>query len=181
MGGLDDRARRIIQRGKEHPEARLESAVGRPGRTISARLRPGTDLIAGLKELVREHGIRAGAVTVCFGSLARGEVTWTEGSKPEPGKEEARTRLDGPLSFLSSQGKVGMSQAGEPLVHLHGILADLDGRLWGGHFHAGNNPVFSTFEIVIEEILGVRHTKMWDEESETELLKAVPLEGEAPR
>jgi predicted DNA-binding protein with PD1-like motif len=102
-------------------------------------------------------------------------VTWTEGSKPDPKKQAERLRLDGPLSFLSSQGKVGISEEGEPLVHLHGIVADLDGRLWGGHFHDGNNPVFSTFEVVIHEILDVRHTKIWDDESETKLLKAVPF------
>lgn len=175
MGGLDDRAMRIIQRGKDHPGVRLESMEGRSGRVVSARLRPGTDLVSGLKELVGKHRIAAGAVTVCFGSLSRAEVTWTEGSKPDPEKKIARTRLEGPLSFLSSQGKVGISEEGEPLVHLHGILADLEGRLWGGHFHEGNNPVFSTFEVVLHEILDVRHTKIWDDESETTLLKAVPL------
>jgi len=177
MGGLDERAKRIIQRGREHPEVRIESLEGRAGRVISARLRPGTDLITGLKELVGRHRIAAGAVTVCFGSLARAEVTWTEGSKPDPKKQAERLRLDGPLSFLSSQGKVGMSENGGALVHLHGILSDLDGRLWGGHFHDGNNPVFSTFEVVIHEILDVRHTRIWDDESETKLIKAVPLES----
>jgi len=176
MGGVDDRAVRIIQRGKDHAEARFESLEGRAGRVVSARLRPGTDLISGLKALVGKHQIVAGAVTVCFGSLSRAEVTWTEGSKPDPKKKAERVQLEGPLSFLSSQGKVGISEEGEPLVHLHGILADLDGRLWGGHFHEGNNPVFSTFEVVIQEIQNLRHTKIWDEESETELLKAVLLE-----
>ena len=177
MGGLDDRAKRIIQRGKDHPEVRFESLEGRAGRVISARLRQGTDLISGLKEVVGEHHILAGAVTVCFGSLSRGEVTWTEGSKPDPKKKTERLQLEGPLSFLSSQGKVGMSEEGEPLVHLHGVLTDLDGRLWGGHFHEGNNPVYSTFDVVIQEILNIRHAKIWDDESETKLLKAVPLEG----
>lgn len=175
MGVLDERAKRIIQRGREHPEVRFESLEGKAGRLISARLHPGTDLISGLKEITRQHRILAGAVTVCFGSLASAEVTWTEGSKPDPSKKKERTRLEGPLSFLSSQGKVGITEKGEPIVHLHGILADLNGRLWGGHFHEGDNPVFSTFEIVIQEILDLRHTKIWDEESEVELVKAVKL------
>jgi predicted DNA-binding protein with PD1-like motif len=176
MGGLDERAKRIIKRGEQHPEVRFESMEGRAGRIISARLLPGTDLVSGLEELARKHNILAGAVTVCFGSLSRAEVSWTEGSKPDPKKKAERTHLDGPLSFLSSQGKIGISQEGEPEIHLHGILADLDGRLWGGHFYDGNNPVFSTFEVVIHEILDLRHTKIWVDESETKLLKAVPLE-----
>ena len=35
------------------------AAVGKPGRTIVARLRPVTDLLDGLKELANEHGIKA--------------------------------------------------------------------------------------------------------------------------
>ena len=90
MGLLDERAKRIIQRAKEHPEVRVESLEGQTGRTISARLLPGTDLISGLKELVRKHNIIAGAVTVCFGSLSKAEVSWTEGSKPDPKKKKTR-------------------------------------------------------------------------------------------
>ncbi len=175
MAKLDERAKRIIEVGLKHPEVRTESVEGRGGRVISARLRPGTDLIAGIKELTRKHNVLAGALVVSFGSLARAEVTWTEGSKSDPSKKGERTRLQGPLSFLSSQGKVGITEEGEPLVHLHGVLADLDGRVWGGHFHEGNNPVFSTFEIVIQEILGVRHTRIWDDESEVKLPKAIKL------
>lgn len=173
MALLDDRAKRIIKRGREHPEVRFESCEGGPGRIISARLKPGTDLITGLKELILKHNIFAGAITVCFGSLASAQVTWTEGSKPNPHAE--RLELSGPLSFLSSQGKAGITEKGEPIVHLHGILADLDGKVWGGHFHEYNNPVFSTFEVIIHEITGVQHKKIWDDESEVELLKAVNM------
>lgn len=173
MAGLDDRAKRIIQRGREHPEARFESIEGGPGRVISARLKPGTDLLTGLKELTLKHRIYAGAITVCFGSLASAQVTWTEGSKPDPNAE--RLQLDGPLSFLSSQGKAGITEEGEAIVHLHGILSDLDGRVWGGHFHDGSNPVFSTFEVVIHEITKVRHTKIWDDESEVKLPKPIAM------
>jgi hypothetical protein len=116
-------------------------------------------------------------VTVSFGSLSKAEVTWKEGSRPDPAKKSERFRIDGPISFLSSQGKVGLTESGEPVVHLHGVFVDWDGRMWGGHFHEGNNPVFSTFEIVIQEIVGVRHTRVWDDESGAELLKAVALTG----
>jgi len=175
MAESDDRAKRIIQRSHEHPEVRFESIEGKAGRVISARLRPGTDLISGLKALVLKHRIYAGAITVCFGSLAAAEVTWTEGSRPDPDAE--RLHLDGPLSFLSSQGKAGITEDGEPMIHLHGLLATLEGRVLGGHFHDGNNPVYSTFEVVIHEILGVRHTRIWDDESEVELPKAIKMEG----
>jgi predicted DNA-binding protein with PD1-like motif len=172
---LDERTKRIIQRGKDHPEVRTESTEGQTGRIISARLRPGTDLLTGIKELTKQYNIMAGAVVVSFGSLAKAEVTWKEGSKPDPSKKLERIRLEGPLSFLSSQGKVGITEEGEPVVHLHGLLADLDGRVWGGHFYEGDNPIFSTFEVVIQEILGVRHTKIYDEESEVKLIKPIKI------
>ena len=173
MGALDERAERIIERGKNHPEPRFESVTGTAGRIFSARLKQGTDLIGGLKEFTLFHNILAGAVVVAFGSLSAAEVTWKEGSKPDPDKKNERLKLTGPLSFLASQGKLGIGENGEAYVHLHGILSDLDGKTWGGHFHEGNNSVFSTFELVIMEIRGVRHTKVWDDESEVELLKTV--------
>ncbi len=175
MVALEDRFKRLLEISKEKTEPRFESLEGTPGRIISARLRPGTDLITGIKENKKKHNILAGALVVSFGSLSRAEVTWKEGSKPDPAKKSARIKVDGPTSFLSSQGKVGITEEGETIVHLHGILVDWDGNMWGGHFHDGNNPVFSTFEIVIQEIAGIRHTKIWDDESGTKLLKAVPL------
>lgn len=175
MPELDERAKRITAIGENHPEVRTESWEGTAGRIISARLRPGTDLLSGIAAIVKKHLILAGAVVVSFGSLSKAEVTWTEGSKSDPAKKAERLKLTGPLSFLSSQGKVGITEEGEPVVHLHGLLADLDGKIWGGHFHEGNNPVFSTFELVISEISGIRHTKIWDDESEVKLIKAVKL------
>lgn len=175
MATLDERAKKIIEVGKKHSEVRIESEEGTSGRIITARLRPGTDLLTGIKELTKRYNILAGAVVVSFGSLARAEVSWREGSKPDPSKKAERIRLEGPISFLSSQGKVGITEEGEPVVHLHGVLADLDGRLWGGHFYEGDNPIFSTFEVVIQEILGVRHTKIYDEESEVKLIKPVKI------
>lgn len=175
MAGLDERAKRIIESGKAHGETRFESVPGSAGRVISGRLLPGTDLLTGIKDFTLHHNIRAGAIMVAFGSLASGEVTWKEGSKPDPNMKNQRLHLEGPLSFLAGQGKVGISKEGEAFVHLHGVLSDLEGKTWGGHFHEGNNPVFSTFELVIMEIEGVRHTKVWDDESEVKLLKAVEL------
>jgi predicted DNA-binding protein with PD1-like motif len=175
MAILDERAKRILEAGKNHPEVRIESEQGTSGRIITARLRPGTDLLTGIKDLTKRYKIAAGAVVVSFGSLARAEVSWKEGSKPDPSKKVERIRLEGPISFLSSQGKVGITEEGEPVVHLHGVLVDLDGRCWGGHFYEGDNPVYSTFEIVIQEIVGVRHTKIYDEESEVKLIKPVRL------
>ncbi len=172
---LEERFKRLLEISKDKTETRVESFEGTPGRIISARLRPGTDLVTGIKEITKKHNILAGALTVSFGSLSCAEVTWKEGSKPDPSKKSTRIKVEGPTSFLSSQGKVGITEEGEAIVHLHGILVDWDGKMWGGHFYDGGNPVFSTFEIVIQEIAGVRHTKIWDDESGTKLLKAVLL------
>ena len=160
MKDLQERFRRLLVISAEkRGETRVESMEGAAGRVVTARLRPGTDLVTGIEEVVRRHLIAAGAVTVSFGSLAGAEVSWKEGSRPDPRGKTERFRIEGPVSFLSSQGKVGLTESGDPVVHLHGVLVDWEGRMWGGHFHRDNNPVFSTFELVIHEITGVRHTK----------------------
>ena len=46
---------------------------------------------------------------------------------------------------------------------IHGVVISMKGTIL----------CFSTFELIIIEIEGMRHTKVWDAESEVKLLKAV--------
>ena len=42
---------------------------------------------------------------------------------------------------------------GNPVASVTGVLAEPSGRICGGRFLRGQNPVFVTFEIVLEEWL----------------------------
>lgn len=168
----------LIDYWKTHKEIRFEEFAGRPGRIISARLQAGSDLLDGIVELARRYTIRAGIVHICFGSLAKMEVRWGErSSEGSRGSKRSDPKvLEGPISVLSGQGKVGVPRDGEPVIHLHAVVADTQGQIWGGHLFPGENPTYSTMEVVIQEIEGIEYAKIFDPETNSALLRARKIE-----
>lgn len=136
---------------------RFHSAAGRPGRLISGRLLPGSDLLPGIIAMARSHEIRAAWVNA-FGSLAR--AVFSPGlrlSAENPDRVDRRpnVELEGPIEMWSGTGRLGIPDNSEPCIHFHGVVVSPDGQLFGGHFFPGGNTVYATFEVHIQEILGV--------------------------
>ena len=171
-------AEQLIDYWKTHKEIRFEEFAGKPGRIISGRLLAGSDLLNGIVELAKKYQVRAGAVSVCFGSLSKTEVRWGERDKSgaRGSRRSAPKMLEGPISFLSAQGKVGIPRNGEPVIHMHGVLADTEGHVWGGHLYPGENPTYATMDVVIQEIEGIEFAKMADPTTKEELLRARKIE-----
>ncbi len=171
-------AEQLIDYWKTHKEIRFEEFEGKPGRIINACLFAGSDLLDGIMAIAKKYQIRAGIVTVCFGSLSKTEIRWEERTKEGPrGDKRSEPRLlEGPITFLSAQGKVGIPRQGEPLIHIHGVVADTKGQVWGGHFFPNENPTFSTMEVVIQEIEGIEFHKTFDPETKSTLLRARRIE-----
>ena len=171
-------AEQLIDYWKNHQGIRFEEFEGKPGRIINARLLAGSDLLNGIVAIARKYLIRAGIVSVCFGSLSKTEIRWEERilEGPRGDKRSAPQLLDGPIIFLSAQGKVGVPRQGEPLIHMHGVVADTKGQVWGGHLFPGENPVFSTMDVVIQEIEGIEFDSIFDPETNSALLRARKLE-----
>ncbi len=167
-------AEQLIDYWKTHKEIRFEEFAGKPGRIISARLLAGSDLLNGIVEIAKKYQIRAGLITVCFGSLSKAEIRRSERTK-EGSRGTQRTApqtLEGPISFLSAQGKVGIPRNGEPAIHMHGVIADPSGQVWGGHLFPGENPTYATMDVVIQEVEGIEFAKIFDPETQSELLRA---------
>lgn len=106
-------------------------------RVHAFRLLPGQDLQAGIQRFVDEHGIEAGWIETCVGSL-------TEWSLRFANREEG-TKGSGHFEIVSLCGTVSKNGS-----HLHLAISDGDGRTIGGHLLAGN-LVYTTAEIVIGE------------------------------
>lgn len=153
-------------------EMRFHGVPGRGGALISGRLLPGTDMIGGILEMSRRHGIKAGLVVTAFGSLAKARFSLGARVAAAPGKLERIPPMDmeGPVEVLCGHGKFGFPDEGQPVVHFHGVLVTPEGEVKGGHFTPGGNPVLITFEVGIQEILGLEHVWRWDEESGNLLL-----------
>ena len=48
--------------------------AGKPGRTLAFRLKPGTDLMEGLKEVAEAHGIKAAYIPVIIGGVNHAKI-----------------------------------------------------------------------------------------------------------
>jgi predicted DNA-binding protein with PD1-like motif len=152
---------------------RYRSAEGQPGRIISGRLQPGCDFVQGIIEVAKFHQVKAGWVNG-FGSLAKAEFSpaiQLSESVPDRVERQKNIVLPGPIEMWSGMGRLGIPDDGEPFIHFHGLLVTQDGRLYGGHFFPGGNSVYATFELHIQEVLGVEFKLEMDEEVELPLIE----------
>jgi uncharacterized protein len=136
---------------------------GRLSKVVMIRVVPGSDVIEGIEEACRKLDIKAGAIISCIGSLQKSSIMIAVplNNKMGAGYSEPIT-LEGPLEFLSGQGTIGQDEDGAITVHLHGVVSDKGGRVHGGHFVKGHNPVLITCEILLARIEGIRIRRGFD-------------------
>jgi uncharacterized protein len=151
--------------------ARTTSAQGAIAKLVMARLHPGTDVIEGIAEVCRQHGVTSGSITTCIGSLQRASffVVTSMDNKLGGGYSDP-IALPGPVELISSQGTVGQDELGNPFIHLHGVLSDSAGRSHGGHLIAGACPVLITCEVLIGVFQGLNAVHRHDAEVEMKVL-----------
>jgi predicted DNA-binding protein with PD1-like motif len=145
----------------------VESADATPGRIIVGRLHPGTDLIRGLEAACDAHEVKFAAVLSAYGSLSRAGFKFL---KMPPGEERPRLmphQMDERVEFMGGQGLVCETPAGERETHLHGSVSDATGAVLGGHFVPDENPVYNNMDFVLQELLGARLVRAWDEATAT--------------
>jgi predicted DNA-binding protein with PD1-like motif len=137
-------------------DIRYIAAAGSGGRALIARLRPGSDLIAGIRKLCIDFDIKNGYIPSCIGALHKTRYVY---GVPDPtvkggagvSEEQQSSQV---VQFLSAQGNICHDESGEPQVHIHGVFCD-QGLIKGGHFDQPGNIVAATMELVIQEVLGV--------------------------
>ena len=118
---------------------------GRYGRMAVLRLRPNQDLVDGLEAACRDYGIAHGLVRSALGSLTDASFALGEG-------EDEAAFVAGPgLEIVSMAGDIRPGSEGAPQVLLSGSVADREGRVHGGRFRRGANPICITMELVVQE------------------------------
>jgi hypothetical protein len=150
---------------------RYDLRSGGTGRVMVARLKPGSDLLGALQEMVEDEGVEAGVILSGVGLLEDARLRNCK-SLPEefPITDENRTYLSfsRPLEILSMSGNISMAE-GSPLVHAHVTLSYIEGDeigVVGGHLIEGC-IVFGFAEIIIMELKSVQMEKRFDEETRT--------------
>lgn len=141
-------------------------------RTFILRIRPGTDLMEGIRGFCEERGIRSGAITTLLGSLRQVRYVYPVVA---PGTKVGLKycdpiAVDGPIEVLCGAGTIGvMKSDGTTVVHLHAAFTDPEGRVLGGHILEGEGAVAVTAEVVIDVLDGVSLTRAVDEETDMPL------------
>lgn len=125
----------------EEPGIHVES--GRMGRVAYARIAPNEDLVRGIEKLCLAEGFANAFVRGALGSLVDACVQANDGTE---------TRITGPaVEIVSLAGEVRSTSDGAIEASLSGVVADPEGRVHGGPFVAGMNPICMTFEVTLEE------------------------------
>lgn len=106
----------------------------------------GSDLLKELESFVRAKGINLAWLSG-IGAVSRATIRYYDQAK----KDWVDLELDQRLEVVSMTGNVSLLN-GEPIVHLHVVLADEEGRCYGGHL--GNNTVCFNLEILMNTLSG---------------------------
>jgi predicted DNA-binding protein with PD1-like motif len=114
----------------------------------------GSDLLKGLQAYVQERSINL-AWFSGLGAVSRATLRYYDQIK----KEWLDLDLDRRLEVASMSGNVSLLN-GEPIVHVHAVLADEEGRCYGGHL-ADNTLVFN-LEILLQTLSGPAVTRKMD-------------------
>jgi predicted DNA-binding protein with PD1-like motif len=107
-------------------------------RCILARIKPNVDLIEGIEEVCRRHGMREARVRSGVGSIIGAEF------------DDGRTINEHPTEIFILAGHVTPDQSGQPRADLTIALADTKGVLHEGKPARERNPVLICFELVLE-------------------------------
>lgn len=157
---------------------RIDSRAGCVGRVVVARIYPGEDLVTGIGEACKKHGIKYGIITSCIGSLDSLYLQYYfEPKDPmnDPFGADRDLVLKKPTVLISGQGLICENQTdGSIDVHLHAVMRDNDGKVYGSHIPVGGNIAQYTIDVAILEVSDMRLLRVWEEETQHFQTKPMP-------
>lgn len=115
-------------------------------RVIFVRMEPGEDILKTIEAVASEHGIRAGQLTL-IGAISKARLGFFE----RESMEYKTFTVDKDLEVVSCTGNIASTFEGGLIVHAHMVIADQDGRCYGGHLMPGCE-VSVTLELIITEM-----------------------------
>lgn len=142
-------------------EVRVDYCEAKIGRTVFARIRPGTDLFEGITKVLKDKGIENGWVQM-IGSLEKTSYHYLEANNSKLGAGYGPAISKGfPVELVGAMGLI--CQGG---LHIHGSMCGDDGVFYGGHLNAGECPSLATIEVMIVEVLGGGFERAYDPDAD---------------
>jgi len=159
-------------------ETKGKNVCGRMGKVLPVQLPAGEDLVVSLKKTCRDNGIRYAAILSTVGSLRQLTIENVIVSKTsKTGADFGPPKVfPGPLQVMSLEGFIYESAKGEMDYHIHGLFADTEAKICGGHLIEGGNPVQTRLVIMLGEVAGVRMVERLDEVSGHLVMNVEPLQ-----
>jgi predicted DNA-binding protein with PD1-like motif len=105
---------------------------------ILARLKPNVDLIEGIEDICRRHGIASARVRSGVGSIVGAEF------------DDGRIIREHPTEILVLEGQIAPDPDGQPRADLSIAVIDMKGSVHDGKPVRGRNPVLICFELALE-------------------------------
>ena len=145
------------------------TAQGGFGRVIAVRLKPGTDVLVGLREACERNGINNGVILSAIGSLQDPHFCNPVELPTKAGYGYGETlHLTGPIELTSASGIICHDDEGNTNLHVHMTVTDRHGNAHGGHLVEGTK-VLLTVDVILAEIEGLVMGRKFDEELEVPL------------
>jgi predicted DNA-binding protein with PD1-like motif len=117
----------------------------------------GSDLLKELESFVRAKGINLAWLSG-IGAVSKASIRYYDQSK----QAWMDLEFDQRLEVVSMLGNVSLLD-GEPIVHVHIVLADEQGHCYGGHL--GQNTVVFNMEILLSALSGPAVTRKMDSQT----------------
>ena len=115
-------------------------------RAIIARMEPGEDILATIESVADSYNIRSGQLTL-IGAVSKANLAYFDRTS----QEYKSFSIDEDLEVVSGMGNISRLHDGSVVVHAHVIVADENGKCYGGHLNRGCE-VSVTIELVIHEM-----------------------------
>ncbi len=119
----------------------------RTSRVVIARMKPEEDVLITAKKIADDYNIRSGSLKMigAVSSITLGYFHVEE-------KVYKQFTVDEDLEVISCIGNIARTEDGEVVVHAHMVVADVNGKCYGGHLLEGC-IVSVTIELIIQEIV----------------------------
>lgn len=114
-------------------------------RVFLGRLEKGEDILQGLTKFCVQHGVTAGSIQG-LGAVQRGGVGYYD----QGAAAYREIRFERGMEIASLVGNISRKE-GEIFLHCHVILADKEGRCFGGHLLEGNVAFACEFAVIALE------------------------------
>jgi len=141
----------------------VETAVGKLGKVVAARLKPGTDMLLGLTFVCKKYDIKNGVILSTIGSLDGARFCDVVDLPTKAGHGYGEVlHLTGPIELTNATGIICHDPDNEVSLHIHMNLCDRYGNAHGGHLVEGTK-VLMTVDVVIAEVDGIIMSRKFDE------------------